>query len=562
MFELSELLSPSPSSFADLSSPDPIELQQRRCYPRGIINPNYPGFQHLAHTLAEHFIDHHQQFEQSSDSEISDDFDFDVAYRAGNLGNVNIMNDINDSNNNNDNINNNGDGPDKNIDLNRNKNRRSSFSVPDHVANDLGMMKESQAVIGKEYEDGNVNLMMKSETKVFCESKQLDLHETHLEFERFSSEDEDEECCNVLSTTAPSNFKTQLDPNQMDFDDDDLADLSGEDDAAIKNELESIDTENDNDMNENINCDLATYLHQYDYKMDLKKSYNERLEHAADEECLTDEDNTKLPTPDILIEHNSKKLQNDERSAKMTTDRTKHENVNDDDGGKRQCNVDVSPSDELRDYQPDLIKSITDAITANDNNQGADEMTKTRTEKVREQSGEGDGDNGISSPVEHKIPDNEKKTNDDDDEKIINQVQTEETFENVDDEMEINLGTRAVSRNLPLSFESATSTTVDIIGDFGKEVEKEIGLIVSGYRNATNEMCSGVMSSGKKAQLSIRPVRTQNYSTTNKVELVFDENKFIEHLKYFSKVSCRWTFHQALPFSLCHEAPRSRYDEV
>lgn len=545
MFELSELLSPSPSSFADLSSPDPIDLPERRFYPRGIINPNYPGFQHLAHTLAEHFIDHHQQqqqFELSSDSEISDDFDFDAVYRVGNLDNVNIMNDINDSNNNNDNINNNGDEPDKNIDLNRNKNRRSSFSVPDHIANDLGMMRESQVVIGKEYEDGNVNLMMKSDTKVFCESKQLDLHETHLEFERFSSEDEDEECCNVLSTaTAQNNFKNQLDSNQMDFDDDELADLSGEDDAAIKNELENIDIETDNDMNENINCDLATYLQQYDYKMDLKKSYNERLEQEIDEEgCLTDEDNSKLPTPDILIEHNSKKLQNDDDEAlkramtvKGTNNADVHAHVDDDDGGKRQCDVDVSSSDEMRDYQPDLIKSIRDAINTNDNNHGVEKTTKSRIEKVRRQRGE--GDNGISSLVEHKIPDNGKKTNDDD-EKIINQEQTDETFENVDVEMENNLKASTVSRELPLSFESATSTTVDIIGDFGKEIEKEIGLIVSGYRNATNEMCSGVISSGKKTQQSIRPVRTQNYST-NKAELVFDENKFIEHLKYFSKVS-------------------------
>lgn len=38
---------------------------------RGIINPNYPGFQHLAHTLSEHFFDH--QFEHSSeDSDLSE----------------------------------------------------------------------------------------------------------------------------------------------------------------------------------------------------------------------------------------------------------------------------------------------------------------------------------------------------------------------------------------------------------------------------------------------------------------------------------------------------------
>lgn len=53
------------SSFCpSLASPVP-EVK----YPRGIINPNYPGFQHLAHTLAEHFVDH--QFDQS-DSDVSE----------------------------------------------------------------------------------------------------------------------------------------------------------------------------------------------------------------------------------------------------------------------------------------------------------------------------------------------------------------------------------------------------------------------------------------------------------------------------------------------------------
>lgn len=59
-------------------------------YPRGIINPNYPGFQHLAHTLAEHFVDHH--FEQS-DSEVSE---FEVELKTSSdsdNGNNNAVND-------------------------------------------------------------------------------------------------------------------------------------------------------------------------------------------------------------------------------------------------------------------------------------------------------------------------------------------------------------------------------------------------------------------------------------------------------------------------------------
>lgn len=475
-----ELLSPSVSTCTDLSSSEWKDTLQYRRYPRGIINPNYPGFQHLAHTLAEHFIDH--QFEHSSDSEISEDFDFDVAYRSENLGIVNIMN---DPNNNNDNINNNGEGPDKNIDLNRNKNRRSRFSLLENVVNDLSVMKENQqqqTVTKKEQkEGGNVNLMMKSETKVFCESKQLGLNEPQLKFD--SDDDDEDEDCNI-----PSSFKKDSDPHQMDFDDDDMADLSGEDDAAIKNELEKIDKADD-EFQGNIDCDLATYLQQYEYKIDMKKSYNYETEQLVDE-CFTDEDNSKLPTPDILIEHSSKKLQNDEVMSRET--RT-------DEKTKKQSSVDVSQPDEIRDYQPDLIKNITDKINTTDNNQGNENV---------QQSGEGDDE--ILSSLEHEILNKECAN----DEKIINQ------------EMETELG-QSMSRNLPLSFESATSTTVDIIGDFGKEIEKEIGLIVLGYRSAA--------TSAKKTFQSHRMMTAQNSP-----ELVFDENRFIEHLKCFSKVSdCR-----------------------
>ncbi|XP_037958464.1 schwannomin-interacting protein 1 homolog [Teleopsis dalmanni] len=58
------LTSPSSSSIS-LRTP-----KKRSYFPRGIINPNYPGFQHLAHTLSEHFISS-TPFD-SYDSDISD----------------------------------------------------------------------------------------------------------------------------------------------------------------------------------------------------------------------------------------------------------------------------------------------------------------------------------------------------------------------------------------------------------------------------------------------------------------------------------------------------------
>uniref|UniRef100_A0A1I8Q2I7 Schwannomin interacting protein 1 C-terminal domain-containing protein n=1 Tax=Stomoxys calcitrans TaxID=35570 RepID=A0A1I8Q2I7_STOCA len=38
------------------SSTVSLHTQKHSFFPRGIINPNYPGFQHLAHTLSEHFV--------------------------------------------------------------------------------------------------------------------------------------------------------------------------------------------------------------------------------------------------------------------------------------------------------------------------------------------------------------------------------------------------------------------------------------------------------------------------------------------------------------------------
>lgn len=246
----------------------------------------------------------------------------------------------------------------------------------------------------------------------------------------------------------------------------------GEDDAAIKNELERIDRI-DNDFNENINCDLVTYLQQYEFKIDSE----------------TDEDNaSKLPTPDILVEH-SNKLQNGDdedviivEEGSVCDDETKNS----------------PPLDEARDFQPDLIKSI------GDNNH----------ERI---TGIQAGDNEIVPHVEHEISSS-------DEEKIINQVQTEMTV------------VEAMS-SVQLSFDSATSIAVDIIGDFGKEIEKEIGLIVSGYLDTDK---SAPLSTPTSPQTN-EPIRPNNVerpmSFNNTSEIVFDENKFIEHVKYFSKVS-------------------------
>lgn len=527
----------------------------------------------MAHTLAEHFVDHHH-FEPSSDSDLSEDFDFDVAFRVRNLDNVNIMND----NNNNDNINihNNSNAMelDKNIDLNRNKNRRRSIQMIDKV-NDFD---EKEKLVLKETmqeEDSNVNLLLKYESKVFCERKLLGLHEVittnHIPtdekaFESMSSSDEDDEFGNEIKNCnqVENQNSYETDTVRMEDDEDELADLSGEDDVAIKIELESIDKNENSNVGEyeNLNCDLATYMQQYEYKMDLNKFEIARVgknehehghEQEQDEECLTDEDNSKLPTPDILIEHNKKPQNGNFKENVVTMVECLAKEC---DADNRNC-ASAEATDEQRDYQPDLIKNITETISTNgcdetvvafaivagenEDEDGNEEEKETKVEKDVEEKIQNDCENELMAALEHVIAsNNSRKMNNVNDEKIINQIMDSNALQKCNNnanfssmEIAFNLNPPADTDKCNLSFSlESSSSTVDIIGDFGKEIEKEIGLIVSGYMtNATADI-----ESSKK---SIHSSKAQSLGAISKVpneDLIFDENKFIQHLKTFSKV--------------------------
>uniref|UniRef100_A0A1B0D097 Uncharacterized protein n=1 Tax=Phlebotomus papatasi TaxID=29031 RepID=A0A1B0D097_PHLPP len=113
------------SSTPSMSSPEPN-------YTRGIINPNYPGFQHLAHTLSEHFANYN--FEQlTDDSEISEECDNDLSLGGG----VDFVNNFNNNN---------------------------------HFAENSNILSENGNDVEK-----NINLLQTSECKIFCEEKNLAL---------------------------------------------------------------------------------------------------------------------------------------------------------------------------------------------------------------------------------------------------------------------------------------------------------------------------------------------------------------------------------------------------
>ncbi|XP_059612962.1 schwannomin-interacting protein 1 homolog isoform X2 [Phlebotomus argentipes] len=113
------------SSTPSMSSPEPN-------YTRGIINPNYPGFQHLAHTLTEHFTNYN--FEHlTDDSEVSEECDNDLS-----LGGVDFANNFN----------------------NNNHFESSNSNIVSENGNDV---------------EKNINLLQTSECKIFCEEKNLAL---------------------------------------------------------------------------------------------------------------------------------------------------------------------------------------------------------------------------------------------------------------------------------------------------------------------------------------------------------------------------------------------------
>lgn len=445
------------------------QLDVKRDYPRGIINPNYPGFQHLAHTLSDHFIDHHQYLEHSTDSE--DDFEYES---NDNLENNNAEN-MNDSNNN---TNNAGAEIGRVRDLNCNQNLRNS-SHNMHVDD--------------KKEDSNRQF----QTKVFCDRKLLNLQEMNrcdtkeslndnlLALENISSSDEiDDEELDELESEHINHFdgpeKELLEvcehSTRMEYDDDEL-DVSVEDDWAIKTELENIDKLS-YDF-ESVNCDLETYLRRYDYPNDCKMFSSELIKEDIEEQIENFIHDSHSLTPDILLEHGNNKTNSDETSE--VTKSAKEV------AAENSSNLAINLDE--RSYQPDLIKNITDTIKINEN---IDEAARQFVEKIMSES------------------DNENLTIMDDPSFKGQQTRSLELF--------LHNNKNVTNSQLDSFGEECAAASVDIVGDFGKEIEQEIGLIVSGYTSSTVS-------------------NHVNYLKSPVEACILDEQTFMEHIQNFSKVN-------------------------
>lgn len=364
-------MSPSPSSCPSLDSPEPN-------FTRGIINPNYPGFQHLAHTLSEHFTDHH--FEHSSDSDVSEEFELELS--SNDYGRIDDDEDDDNNNNNNqvdetDNGNNGNEEADSVVEHEEQLDFQLQHQEKDNDVDD-DFDKNGDNNSAEMLDESNINLLEKSEQKIFCDKKSLcltggdgdcndgggdcgDCDSKITNQSQHSPTENDENSLRVMSTINCQTAITTMDQSRQMDDPEILRDL----------QLTTTTTTTDENPNEYA-CDLDTYLKQYETSIDV----NSDLTSAKDEPSIGDLHYDT--TPDVLPDF-----------------------------------LDISKLNE-----PDLLKNI----------------------KVVE------------------------------DERIV-EVKAAQTMKS------------------PMlnDFSLRSTTPIDIVGDFGREIEREIGLIVSGYKMAEDD---------------------------------------------------------------------------
>lgn len=425
-------------------------------FTRGIINPNYPGFQHLAHTLSEHFTDHHFEH-SSSDSDASEEFDVDVA------------NDFDDNNNN-----------------NNNNNDDDAMDDESNAFRDNGNVEmHNEQPVSHISEESNKNLLQKLEPKIYCEKNiEIKLSNNQM-LSSSSSQMVDEEIVGVVNGASPTSEES--DCEQI---------LEHHDDKAQFVEK--------NDGLESISCNLETYLKQFETPNDLTcLNDEEHFDGTSDDIKYDDYEQIMLTqptvTPDIL-------LKNDSMSDVNTNPSNGDENSL---GFKPDLLSNISNQIDPSNTSPSLLptsltltSSATQSSVLLSSKQSSLEITPPQTLEALTTV-------LPSTQIQINVLNDEYKTenieksiqnnDDDNDIKTDSIIQPPTTFQQVSPPTTLytipsnpenflntfNTITTVTSLNLkksPLNDYSIRSTTpIDIVGDFGREIEREIGLIVSGY---------------------------------------------------------------------------------
>lgn len=411
-------------------------------YPRGIINPNYPGFQHLAHTLSEHFIDHHQ-FENLSDSEISEDFDYDIQNNNNNNNN-NVMTC---------NINNLENGNNINIKPNNNKNNLVVLTTSDEEMENI-KIEDDVNMFGDKGRRRRSFELMENHNKSDSNGKRIASAVSGVD----DADDDVEEC--YAASTHANVFEGKHSEEEI-----------NQSPNGVSSEME---IEEEHIMLQNVTQDdfifdctpvteksitlLTAFTSLTDEQLqhpltddkdncDLKQSEIDGLAETILE--ITDDIKIQnLSTPDILLKHHSPSSCGD----KLVDGFYQHTNIitANDTEAELIKNIDC--------FQPDLIKNISTSKTIYLENELNFDVPDLSNVTV----GEANCDTP-SSAATAAIADLNRATRP----------------RSVEIQKSVDISTNADYQCI------TSSSTVDIIGEFGKEIEKEIGLIVSGYTRAS-----------------------------------------------------------------------------
>lgn len=211
-------------------------------YPRGIINPNYPGFQHLAHTLSEHFVNHHLDQDDSDLSEF--EVELSVESLDESFASYHHNNNMIDStpNNNNDNEHDKREDEDRSSKSAMDTSQDSIQDYHDHVNYNTSTDDMKDTRLSKELNLPEIQIY---ETDTKRQSSKKDNHLT-------------KENCTLLQDKTISSTMMVL---------------------------------------EELACDLDTYLKKFETVTDIKTLHSPALIEDATRNC---------PTPDILIKNDKK----------------------------------------------------------------------------------------------------------------------------------------------------------------------------------------------------------------------------------------------------------------
>ncbi|XP_055379275.1 homeobox protein 5-like isoform X2 [Condylostylus longicornis] len=494
-------------------------------YPRGIINPNYPGFQHLAHTLSEHFVNHPNDADDSdlSEFEVELSIDDDIVAGFNNATNITkeenqiiespLVNDLPSPL----------DSP-----LSPPPVPPSSFDDKKLNADVTMKFNTNSPKFVSQHDEYHHNLMeVTNKIKDIREHKEILLPEIRISFEchdlkleeRFDLKDSPKRLAITTSQEKVPKVYNKIDKgNKMINEKLTKSPPPSPTSLQLRMEMQQqkqrVISSNDNtNIVEDISCDLDTYLKKYETGTDIKMKPINKFEHHEEATSLENQiksdkfemQDTKIneneldearncPTPDILIKNSA----NDFRRHKNSVT-----------GNRPDLLRNVSPQPPACEEYQNLLRSqsqsseessLHDETKLEDHKFNLIQQDETiQSTKIVDESY-----NIKSSCI--PITSSAKLCNDD---KKISRIMIPD----------ISIDNRRSGEQKEDS--SFGTTPVDIVGDFGREVEREFGLLVSGYN-------SRILMNRDPSPINIKKINGNESPSPTRIEN--HEKKFIQKM--------------------------------